>query len=290
VTDGAVVSSPAVDANGTVYFGSLDSSIYAIRDTGSDYLEIWSYQTGGEVHASPAIGGNGELLLPSFDGSLYAFLDTATPNYSVTLLPSFQTALVSEARSYTVRIQSLGGFSGTVTLSLVGAAPPGVTPAFLPASVNLTAGATTHSTLRVATTSTAPAAELRFRVRASSGSIAQESSEATLLLRDFVLVGQPTTQRVRAGHSTAFSIVPLANSDLWDFSAPISLSAVVSGPTGGTQPTLALDASTVTIPAMVSLTVGTATNTPLGTYTVEVRATAGPLTRTVQFRLEVVAP
>jgi len=30
-TSGAVVSSPAIDADGTIYFGSIDGNLYAIK-------------------------------------------------------------------------------------------------------------------------------------------------------------------------------------------------------------------------------------------------------------------
>lgn len=34
-TNGSVVSSPAVDANGTIYFGSSDKTIYALNPNGT---------------------------------------------------------------------------------------------------------------------------------------------------------------------------------------------------------------------------------------------------------------
>lgn len=60
---------PIVGADGTVYFGSDDHSVYAL---GPDGTLQWSYATGAEV-AYPAIGAEGVLLVPSYDGYLYAF-------------------------------------------------------------------------------------------------------------------------------------------------------------------------------------------------------------------------
>ena len=61
-------SSPAV-VNGVVYFGSSDNSLHALSArTGS---QIWTYVTGGLVQSSPAVV-NGVVYFGSDDGSLYA--------------------------------------------------------------------------------------------------------------------------------------------------------------------------------------------------------------------------
>jgi len=61
-------SSPAV-ANGKVYFGSGDGSVYAVdAETG---LLQWKFPTEGVVHASPSVV-NGVVYIGSFDSRLYA--------------------------------------------------------------------------------------------------------------------------------------------------------------------------------------------------------------------------
>jgi outer membrane protein assembly factor BamB len=67
------LSSPAV-ANGTVYFGSGDSNVYAL-DAAAGSLR-WKFKTGDVVHASPAIA-DGRLYIGSWDSFFYA-LDAAT--------------------------------------------------------------------------------------------------------------------------------------------------------------------------------------------------------------------
>ena len=55
---GRVESSPVV-ANGIVYIGSDDSSVYALNaDNGG---KLWSYPTGSAVVSSPAVA-NGESM------------------------------------------------------------------------------------------------------------------------------------------------------------------------------------------------------------------------------------
>jgi outer membrane protein assembly factor BamB/serine/threonine protein kinase len=81
-TGGAIVSSPAV-ANGTVYVGSYDGSLYALdAQTGR---KLWSFLTGSHIYSSPAVA-NGVVYVGSDDYSLYA-LDAKTGSK----LWSFQT-------------------------------------------------------------------------------------------------------------------------------------------------------------------------------------------------------
>jgi outer membrane protein assembly factor BamB len=67
-TGGNVVSSPAV-ANGVVYVGSNDGSLYALN-AGTGKL-LWSYPTGGAVTSSPAVANN-EVFVYSTGGVFYA--------------------------------------------------------------------------------------------------------------------------------------------------------------------------------------------------------------------------
>ena len=67
-----VSSSPAV-ADGIVYVGSGDNSVYALNiDSGE---EIWTYNTDREVYSSPAVGDDGTVYVGSRDGSVYALIE-----------------------------------------------------------------------------------------------------------------------------------------------------------------------------------------------------------------------
>jgi outer membrane protein assembly factor BamB len=72
-TDGAIVSSPAVD-NGVVYAGSADGGLYAV-DAATGKLR-WRFDAHGDVNSSPAVAGD-SVYVVSLDGSLYA-VDKAT--------------------------------------------------------------------------------------------------------------------------------------------------------------------------------------------------------------------
>ncbi len=67
-TGSGIDSSPAV-ANGMVYIGSFDKSLYALDATSGK--KLWSYQTGSGIDSSPAVA-NGIVYIGSGDGSLYA--------------------------------------------------------------------------------------------------------------------------------------------------------------------------------------------------------------------------
>ena len=67
-----VFSSPAIGPDGTVYVGSRDKKLYAIK--GKSGVKLWEFETGGYVDSSPAIGSDGTVYVGSMgaDKKLYA--------------------------------------------------------------------------------------------------------------------------------------------------------------------------------------------------------------------------
>jgi outer membrane protein assembly factor BamB len=76
-----VWSSPAIDADGTLYVGSEDGKLYAINPNGTFK---WSCQTGTYVSDSPAIGSDGTVYVGSYDNKLYAINPNGTFKWSFT--------------------------------------------------------------------------------------------------------------------------------------------------------------------------------------------------------------
>jgi len=70
-----VTSSPAIGADGTVYVGSGDNYVYAIYPSG---ILRWRYKTNGWVHSSPAISDDGTVYVGSHDGRIYAIAINGT--------------------------------------------------------------------------------------------------------------------------------------------------------------------------------------------------------------------
>lgn len=89
-TGGKVSSSPAVSSDGTtIYFGSDDSSVYALNraDRLAGYLfpttNEWKFPTGGGVKGHPSVDpSSGTIYVGSDDDNLYAFNPDGTVNWS----------------------------------------------------------------------------------------------------------------------------------------------------------------------------------------------------------------
>jgi outer membrane protein assembly factor BamB len=67
----AINSSPALGADGTIYFGSDDNNLYALNPAGT--LK-WKFTTGDGVVSSPALGADGTIYFGSLDHNLYALV------------------------------------------------------------------------------------------------------------------------------------------------------------------------------------------------------------------------
>ena len=69
-----MTSSPAIGADGTIYFGSYDDNLYALNPGGT--LK-WKFATASGVESSPAIGADGTIYVGTIDTSdlLYAVTD-----------------------------------------------------------------------------------------------------------------------------------------------------------------------------------------------------------------------
>ncbi len=78
-TNAGIYSSPAIGADGTIYIGSLDGSIYALNAEGT--LK-WSFATGDSIDSSPAIGRDGTIYIGSGDFRLYAINADGTLKWS----------------------------------------------------------------------------------------------------------------------------------------------------------------------------------------------------------------
>ena len=68
---GQLMTGPGVGPDGTLYAGSLDSYLYAVRDG----AVAWSVRLGGEIWSSPTVGFDGTVYVGANDGWLYAIRD-----------------------------------------------------------------------------------------------------------------------------------------------------------------------------------------------------------------------
>jgi len=85
-TGDLIYSSPALDKDGTIYFGGCDENdgqfydkIYALDPNGS--LK-WSYDTDDVIDSSPAISADGTIYIGCYNGKLYAVNQTGLLKWS----------------------------------------------------------------------------------------------------------------------------------------------------------------------------------------------------------------
>lgn len=64
-----LLSTPAIDEDGTTYVGSIDDHVYAVA---ADGRMRWSYRTGGDISSCPVIGDDGTIYVGSDDQHVHA--------------------------------------------------------------------------------------------------------------------------------------------------------------------------------------------------------------------------
>lgn len=65
-----ILSTPAIDVNGNIYFGSFDDNIHVLNPDGTLRFSV---DTGANVWSSVAIGTDGTVYIGGYDGKLHAF-------------------------------------------------------------------------------------------------------------------------------------------------------------------------------------------------------------------------
>lgn len=104
-TGDAVVASPAIGADGTVYAGSLDGRLYAVTAEG---LEKWRFSANGKIISSPALGQSNSVFFGTMAKTLYAVNGEGMKRWEL----SVEDAIVSSpavARDGTIYVASLNG-------------------------------------------------------------------------------------------------------------------------------------------------------------------------------------
>ncbi len=65
---GTISSSAAIGRDGTVYVGSYDGNVYAVRNG----TRVWTFTVGDILESSPSIGADGTVFIGSYSGSVSA--------------------------------------------------------------------------------------------------------------------------------------------------------------------------------------------------------------------------
>jgi subtilase family serine protease len=220
----------------------------------------WDFATGiGTLNATN--------LVNNWPGS------TPQPSFTLSALPTSLTIVQGAAGSTAITINPLNGFSSGVNLS-VSSLPSGVSASF---ATNPT---TTSSLLTLSATGTVSIGTFAVTVTGSSGSL---SSKATVSLTvnpvgDYTLSASPAGLSITQGTKVATTITV---SPLNGFNSSVSLSAsgLPAGVTAALNPTSTTTTSSLTLTA--------STTAALGTFTITVTGSSGPLSHATTVSLTV---
>ena len=79
--NGSISSSPVIGSDGTIYFGSWDSHLYALNPNGT---QKWNYTAGSIISVSPVIGSDGTIYFGSWDNKTYALDSNGVQKWNYT--------------------------------------------------------------------------------------------------------------------------------------------------------------------------------------------------------------
>jgi hypothetical protein len=303
-TIAATPGSQSVTAGGSTTFAVTVSAVNAFAGTVA--LSAAGLPSGATASFSPAamtgsgtstmtvttIGstpaGTAVLTLTGTGGSLnhsaaatLLINPVAVADFGIAVTPGSQTVTAGNSTTYSVAVNAINAFAGTVALSAAGL-PAGATASFSPAAI----AGSGSSTLTVTTTGSTPAGSPVLTLTGTSGSLTH-SAAATLVvnlvpLADFTIAATPGSQTVTAGNSTTYAVAVNA---INAFAGTVALSAA-GLPAGATA---SFSPAAITGSGNSNMTVTTTGSTPAGTVTLSLKGTSGSLTHSAAATLVVSA-
>ena len=209
--------------------------------------------------------------------------DPTAPDYTLQVSPNTpQTIPPGGSIIYNLTLTPVNGFSGTVTLASFVNVPG--TSTFNPATIALSGTGSQTATLTVASSSTATKKTYYPLITTYSGNRLHDFQGNLTLSTggtpDFTIVATPGSQSVIAGNSTTYTVSVGAQNG---FTGNVALSA--SGlPSGATAN---LNPASITSTGTSTLTVMTASATPVGNDTLTITGTSGSLSHAANVTLTV---
>jgi len=247
---------------------------YSATKVGED--DNYSYFSVNLPHLSTfVIGGSGITTT--------TYVAPPAPDFTISVNPTSGSVVQGGSTSATVSIGSVGGFSGTVSLS-ASSLPSDATASFSPDNGT----PSFDSTLTISTSLTTPTGTYTITITGTEGG---KTHSATFSLTvaaappapDFTISVSPTSGSVVQGGS-AGATVSITSIGGFTNTVSLSTSGLPSGATASFSP------SSGTPSFNSTLTISTASTTPAGTYTITITGTGGGKTYTTTFSLTVTAP
>ena len=205
----------------------------------------------------------------------------STPDFGLSASPGSQTVIQGSSTTYTVNVNALNGFNGSVSLSASG--PSGVSFDFSPSSV--TGSGSSTMTVNVGSNTTPGAYTLTITGTDATGNLTHVTT-VTLVVNsstppDFSISATPASRTVTRGSSTTYAVTV---TPLNGFTGTVgfSISGLPSRSSASFSPT------SVTGSGSSTLTVKTGGKTPRGTYnTLSIKGTSGSLVHSTKVTLTV---
>ena len=121
-TKDGVESSPAIGSDGTIYFGSYDSCLYAVGDSGSQGVLQWKFPTNGPIDCSPTVDGDGIIYFGSRDSTIYALYPDGSIKWTFKAAGALESSPAIDGNGYLY----IGSFDGNLYALGTGAPDVGV--------------------------------------------------------------------------------------------------------------------------------------------------------------------
>jgi hypothetical protein len=254
--------------------------------TGTGSPATHSYSTAGTFNTQLTVHDSASATATASQSVVVT--QPASPDFSISSNPSSISVAQGASGTSTIMLTSLGGFTGTITLSPT-ISPSGPTVSVNPTSVTVSAGGSGTSTLTVSTQSTTPLGSYTVIVTGNSGSISHSTTipvavTSVTVVPDFSISGNPSSITIPRSSSGTFNLT-LASMN--GFSGTVNLSVTLS-PSG---PRTSLSQTSINLSpggaGSSTLTVKTLKKTHFGSYTVTVTATSGSLSHSITFTVTV---
>jgi subtilisin family serine protease len=289
VGQGKSTSLPVSVGSNSGYAGSVNLSVSGLPDGATATFASGSVSAPGSSQLTITAGsttpaGDYTLTITGSDGTLVhsttVTLSVVVPDFTISALQSTATVPRGQSASYAMYLGSVGGFTGTVTMSVTGL------PTYATGSFTVSSLAVPGSTaVLVKTATTTPAGTYTLTIKATSGTTVHTATVTlNVVIPDFSVSSSQSTATIRQTQTATY---PVSVNALNGFTGSIALS-VTGYPSGAS---VSYSPSSVAAPGTSTLTVKTASTTPGGTYTVTIKGTSSTkVVRSTTVTLTVIAP
>jgi hypothetical protein len=244
-------------------------------------IELWDSQmndvrddSGVWAKYSPPTVANGKVYSATFSNLLNVY---GLESFGLSVAPQTQAVAAGSNTTFTISTSAFNSFTGNISLSVTGL-PAGVTASLNPSSI----AAGSSSTLTITAATNTLTGDYTFDIVGTSGSLTNLITASVNVTggASFALSATPSSQTVTPGGNSSY-VFNLTAASGFTASVNLSVSGLPANATGSFNPT------SVSAAGSSTLTITTASNTPIGNFTFTVTGTSGSLTNTTNAILDI---